>query len=160
MGLKKRPCLCNCHWTHHHPWGTNTERAFQGEGQRVPGEHLGSSAPSWLQKVSICRRTLRPKSPHLFHWGYVTPKPYWLSENNPATPYVCRGEELGEVSNLFRQKNLQYLLTPQASNLPCSKQNQVHGAPELLSHPSSHAFILRRQKDCITFWENKKKKSW
>lgn len=66
MGLKERPCLCNCHLTHHHPWGTNTVRAFQGEGQRVPGRHLGSSDPSWLQKVSICRRTLRPKLQHLF----------------------------------------------------------------------------------------------
>lgn len=121
----------------------NTESAFYREGQKAPGELIGSSIPpGYLLKVAICGSALRSKQSHLLPWDYVTPKTYWLSENNPITPYVCRGEELGKVFNLLEIK-IQYLPTPQASNPLCIMQRQVHRSPKFLSHLSPCACHLK-----------------
>jgi hypothetical protein len=142
-------------WPTPPPGSINTERAFYREGQKPQactwGEQylqaasckLPSAGVYWDLSNLICFPEI------MWHQ-----KPYWLSENNPITPYVCRREELGKVSNLLEVKisnicwHLRHLIY-----CVSSKGKFVRG-PKFLSRPSPCACHLKKAEPCISVWEN------
>lgn len=131
-------------------------KGFLQRRSEAPGEHRGGSHTSQFQKVSICWVRGDPSNRICFAEVMWDQKPYWLSDNHPITPCVCRKEQLGNVSNLLEIK-ISNICWHLRHWIHCaSSKNQLVGS--LNSFPILHRVpaILRRQRDSISFWENRK----